>query len=57
MSPLDQQIPYLKTVFTFVGVTDLDFVVAEPMDAMGAEVQRERLEGAKKRAAVLGERF
>jgi len=50
----DHQEPYLRTVFGFVGITDIRFVVAQPMDAMGPEVRAERLKEAiveAKRAA------
>lgn len=44
---LDFQEPYLRAVFGFVGITDINFVVAEPMDALGIEVQKEKILKAK----------
>lgn len=42
----DQQEPYLRTVFGFVGLTDMTFVIAQPMDAGTPELQGRRLEEA-----------
>ena len=38
-TPSDTQVPYLKTVFTFLGLTDVQFVYAEGL-AMGADAER-----------------
>lgn len=46
----DFQEPYLRAVFGFVGITDITFIVAQPMDTRGIEVQRQRLEQAKEQA-------
>ncbi|MFC1570262.1 FMN-dependent NADH-azoreductase [Candidatus Omnitrophota bacterium] len=35
----DYQEPYLRAIFGLTGVTDITFVNAQPMDAMGPEVQ------------------
>ena len=35
-TPTDSQVPYLKTILTFLGMTDVEFVYAEGL-AMGAE--------------------
>lgn len=43
----DFQEPYLRTVFGFVGVTDIAFIIAQPMDALGLEVQAKKIEEAK----------
>lgn len=43
----DFQEPYLRAVFGFVGITDITFVNAQPMDALGPEVQKEKIEAAK----------
>ncbi len=43
----DFQEPYLRTVFGFVGITDITFVIAQPMDALGPEVQAKKTEEAK----------
>jgi FMN-dependent NADH-azoreductase len=51
----DHQEPYLRTVFGFVGITDMQFVHAQPMDAGGADIQRLKLDEAKANARRLGE--
>src|SRR5206468_5374692 len=38
-TPADTQVPYLKTVFTFLGLTDVQFVYAEGL-AMGPDAER-----------------
>ncbi|MDD5555627.1 MAG: NAD(P)H-dependent oxidoreductase [bacterium] len=45
--PFDMQEPYLRTVFGFVGVTDITFIVAQPMDASGPEVAEEEIRKAQ----------
>ena len=50
-TPADTQVPYLKTVFAFLGMTDVQFVYAEGL-AMGADAERAALDGA---AAQIGE--
>jgi FMN-dependent NADH-azoreductase len=49
----DFQEPYLRTIFGFIGITDIDFIKAEPMD-MGVELQKQKLEAAKKAAPKAG---
>jgi len=44
-TPADTQAPYLKTVFSFLGMTDLQFVYAEGL-AMGPDAERQALESA-----------
>ena len=44
-TPADTQVPYLKTVFAFLGMTDVQFVYAEGL-AMGADAERAALDGA-----------
>ncbi len=59
-SPLrsyDYQEPYLRTVFGFVGITDITFIVAEPMDALGPEVQKEKIEEARTIAGKIADSF
>lgn len=59
-SPLhsyDYQEPYLRTVFGFVGITDITFIVAQPMDALGLEVGKEKIEAAKVMAINLAKSF
>lgn len=55
--PFDQQEPYLRTVFGYVGLTDIRFVIAEPMDALGPDVQKEKIEAAKVEAIKAAENF
>jgi FMN-dependent NADH-azoreductase len=45
----DFQEPYLRTIFGFVGITDINFVIAQPMD-MGADKQKAALKRAKEEA-------
>ncbi|MES2344520.1 MAG: NAD(P)H-dependent oxidoreductase [Chlamydiota bacterium] len=54
--PLDFQEPYLRMIFGFIGITDITFVKAEPMD-MGEEIQKQKLELAKSEALKLAEKF
>ena len=56
MKAFDHQEPYLRTIFGFVGFTDIDFIKAEPMD-MGQEVQKQKIKEAQQAAKQLGERI
>jgi len=42
----DYQEPYLRTIFGFVGITDITFVKAEPLDALGPDVTAQVLKRA-----------
>ena len=42
----DFQEPYLRTIMGFIGITDMSFIIAQPMDLMGRELARQRLEEA-----------
>ena len=44
-TPSDTQVPYLQTVFTFLGMTDVHFVYAEGL-SMGPEAERSALSAA-----------
>jgi FMN-dependent NADH-azoreductase len=44
-TPSDTQVPYLKTVFTFLGMTDVQFVYAEGL-AMGHDAERNGIASA-----------
>lgn len=44
--PFDNLEPYLKTVFTFIGASDLRFIHAQPMDMSGPEVAEEKIQAA-----------
>jgi FMN-dependent NADH-azoreductase len=52
MHPFDLQEPYLRALFGFIGITDIQFINAEPMD-MGHELQTQKLEQAKHAAEQL----
>ena len=45
-TPADTQVPYLKTVFPFLGMTDLHFVYAEGL-AMGPDAEQQALASAR----------
>jgi len=53
----DFQEPYLRTVFGFVGITDITFVVAQPMDALGPDVMREEITKAVATAKRVADSF
>jgi FMN-dependent NADH-azoreductase len=44
----DFQEPYLRAIFNFVGILDIDFIVAEPMD-MGQQTRNRKIEEAKQK--------
>src|SRR5438105_3028902 len=52
MKSFDYQENYLRTIFGFIGITDITFVIAEPMD-MGLDKQKEQIAVAKKKASQL----
>jgi FMN-dependent NADH-azoreductase len=45
-TPADTQVPYLKTVLSFLGMTDLQFVYAEGL-AMGPDAEQKALASAR----------
>jgi FMN-dependent NADH-azoreductase len=45
-TPADTQVPYLKTVFAFLGMTDVQFVYAEGL-AMGPQAEENALAAAR----------
>lgn len=53
----DFQEPYLRTIFGFVGITDITFINAQPMDALGQKVQDEKLNEGKKVAIELARKL
>lgn len=55
MKPFDLQEPYLRTVFGLVGITDINFIIAQPMD-MGQEIQEMKLKEAEEQVRKLAER-
>jgi FMN-dependent NADH-azoreductase len=44
-TPADTQVPYLKTVFTFLGLTDVQFVYAEGL-SMGSDAEQTAIASA-----------
>ncbi len=52
----DFQQPYLRTIFGFVGLTDVNFIIAQPMD-IDSETQKAKLAQAKKDAIAAAENF
>lgn len=55
-SSMDFQEPYLRAIFGFVGITDIRFINAEPMD-MGKETQEQKIKEAKNKALSLAKEF
>ncbi len=53
----DHQEPYLRDIFGFVGITDITFVNAQPMDALGPEVQQEKVDAARETARQVAANF
>ena len=45
-TPADTQVPYLKTLFNFLGMTDVQFLYAEGL-AMGPEAEQQALASAR----------
>lgn len=54
--PFDFQEPYLRGIFGFVGITDITFINAQPMDT-GEETQKQKLESAKAAATELADKI
>lgn len=53
----DFQEPYIKSVFGLAGILDIIFINSQPMDALGPEVQGEKIKEAQKIAKKTGESF
>jgi len=53
----DFQEPYLRLIFGLAGITDITFINSQPMDALGPEVQKQKIDAAKKIAKKAGEAF
>ena len=51
-TPADTQMPYLKMVFSFLGMTDIQFVYAEGL-AMGPEAEQRALNSAREQIEEL----
>lgn len=57
MKQFDQQEPYLRAVFGLAGISDITFINAQPMDAMGPEIQKKKIEEAQQEARRAAENF
>ncbi|HPM42423.1 MAG TPA: NAD(P)H-dependent oxidoreductase [Candidatus Omnitrophota bacterium] len=53
----DFQEPYLKAVLGFVGIKDIKFINAQPMDALGPAVQEEKIKEAQALAVRVASEF
>ena len=53
----DYQEPYIRAVFGLAGITDITFINALPMNALGPDTQKEKIEEAQKIARKLGKKF
>lgn len=53
---LDFQEPYLRVIFGFVGIKDIEFIIAQPMD-IGQQIQTEKIQEAQGKAKELGMKF
>ncbi len=56
MAGFDHQEPYLRTIFGFVGISDIKFIIAQPMN-MGMELQEEKLRQAQGLAKEAAKNF
>jgi FMN-dependent NADH-azoreductase len=55
MNSYDHQEPYLRAIFGFIGITDLEFISAQPMDVT-PELREIAVQGAMNDAAALASR-
>ncbi|HWP19395.1 MAG TPA: NAD(P)H-dependent oxidoreductase [Burkholderiaceae bacterium] len=53
-TPADTQVPYLRTVLAFLGMTDVEFIYAEGL-AMGPDAERQALREARAQIEALTE--
>lgn len=53
-TPADTQVPYLRTVLAFLGMTDVEFIYAEGL-ALGADAEREAIAAARARIDAIAE--
>ncbi len=54
---IDFQVPYLEFILSFMGLTNVDFIIAQPMDMGGPEVGAQVLEAAIAKACEVAGRF
>jgi len=53
----DFQIPYLRTIFGFVGLTDIKCIIAEPMDALGPDTASTKIIQAQQIAGEIAKNY
>ena len=53
----DHQEPYLRAIFGLAGITDIMFINAQPMDALGPQVAEEKIKEAQSLAAEVASKF
>ncbi len=53
----DYQEPYIKAIFGLAGITDITFINSQPMNALGPDVQIEKIKEAQEVARKSGEKF
>jgi FMN-dependent NADH-azoreductase len=56
MRGADFQEPYLRSVFAFVGITDITFIHAQPID-MGGPIQEQKIIEARQEAEKVANRW
>ena len=56
MRKFDFQEPYIRSIFGFVGIGDIAFIIAEPMD-MGPDPQKKGMDKAKVEARQIAVKF
>ena len=56
LASFDHQEPYLRTIFGFVGISDIKFIIAQPMD-MGNELQEKKVQQAQGLAKETAKNF
>lgn len=57
MRQFDFQEPYLRAIFGFVGIADIAFINAQPMDALGPDVQKQKIQEAQKKAIEIADKI
>jgi len=53
----DLQEPYIRAVFGLAGIQAIAFINSQPMDALGPDVQKEKIRESQGLARKLGEEF
>ncbi|MEL7533697.1 MAG: NAD(P)H-dependent oxidoreductase [Bacteroidota bacterium] len=52
----DFQVPYLRAIFGFIGITDIEFINAQPLD-IGPDIRSQALEAANTQAQTLAANY